>query len=180
MKPLTYFEQIIKMPNKADKFDLGLRMVKHALIHGVEPAARVFDTTAKTVRKWLRRYRQERLAGLNELPRILLTCPHKSSASTEKKVVLLRKQYPFMGAKRLKREHNLSCSHGAMRICAEHKVVCCGAYKFGFACYDAAGNQHAGTPRQVTVDVHIAPEKPTGLKKNSYNKTTDVLVLDAA
>jgi len=25
MKPLTYYEQIIKMPNKADKFDLRLQ-----------------------------------------------------------------------------------------------------------------------------------------------------------
>ncbi|MHC4541536.1 MAG: helix-turn-helix domain-containing protein, partial [Planctomycetota bacterium] len=54
-------------------------MVQHALVHGVKPTARVFAMTAKTVRKWLRRYRQERLAGLNELPRIPLRCPHKTS-----------------------------------------------------------------------------------------------------
>jgi hypothetical protein len=68
MKPLNYFEQIIRMPNKADKYDLRLRMIKHALTYGVKPTARVFVTTAKTVRKWLNRYRQERLTGLNELP----------------------------------------------------------------------------------------------------------------
>ena len=89
------------MKRKADKFDLRLRMVKHALAYGVKPTARVFDTTAKTVRKWLRRYQQERLAGLNELPRIPLTCPHKTSALMERKVVHLRKRYPFMGPKRL-------------------------------------------------------------------------------
>lgn len=60
------------MPNKADKYDLRLRMVKCAQAYGVKPAARLFDTTPKTVRKWLRRYKQERLAGLNELPRIPL------------------------------------------------------------------------------------------------------------
>jgi len=81
MKPLNYFEQIRKMPNKADKFDLRLRIVKHAIAYGVKPTARVFDTTAKTVRKWLRRYQQERLAGLNELPRIPLHCPHKTSSA---------------------------------------------------------------------------------------------------
>jgi hypothetical protein len=54
--------------------------------------------------------------------------------------------------------------HGAVQISAEHKVTCCGGYKFGFACYDAAGNQHTGRPRQVTIDVHIAAEKPAGLK----------------
>ena len=124
MKPLTYFEQIIKMPNKADKFDLRLRMVKHAITHGVKPTARVFDTTAKTVRKWLERYRQERLAGLNELPRIPLHCPHKTPPLIERRAVNLRKQFPFKGAKRLKREHHLSCSHEAIRrVLHEHNLI---------------------------------------------------------
>jgi transposase-like protein len=64
MKPLNYFEQIVRMPNKADKYDLRLRMIKHAITYGVKPIARVFVTTAKTVRKWLNRYRQERPVGL--------------------------------------------------------------------------------------------------------------------
>jgi len=124
MKPLTYFEQMTKMPNKADKYDLRLRMVKYAIKNGIKPAARLFATTPKTVRKWLRRYQQERLAGLNELPRIPLACPHKTSAVMERKVVQLRKQYPFMGAKRLKREHNLPCSHEAIRrILNEHGLI---------------------------------------------------------
>ena len=124
MKPLNYFEQIIRMPNKADKFDLRLRMVKHAVVYGVKPAARVFDTTPKTVRKWLNRYQQERLAGLNELPRIPLRCPHKTSTELEIRIVKLRKRYPFMGAKRLKYMHDLACSHSAIgRILREHDLV---------------------------------------------------------
>ncbi|MGD8500244.1 MAG: helix-turn-helix domain-containing protein, partial [Phycisphaerales bacterium] len=63
------------MKGRADKFDLRLRIVKHALAYGVKPTATVFDTTPKTVRKWLRRYEQERLGGLKDLPRIPLTCP---------------------------------------------------------------------------------------------------------
>lgn len=51
MKPLTYWEQIIRMPDKSDKFDLRLRIVKHALEYGVKPTARLFNTTPKTVRK---------------------------------------------------------------------------------------------------------------------------------
>lgn len=68
--------------------------------------------------------------------------------------------------------------HGTAVITARHIVNTCGAYKFGFACYDKSGNLHEGTPDEATVDVHIAPPAPTGLKKNSYNKTTDILVLD--
>ena len=55
MKPLSYFEQIRKMPDKAHQFDLRLRIVRQALSRGVKPTAVLFDTTAKTVRKWLNR-----------------------------------------------------------------------------------------------------------------------------
>jgi len=70
--------------------------------------------------------------------------------------------------------------HGTAVITAQYRADCCGAYKFAFACYDTAGNVHAGTPEEVTVHVHIAPPAPVGLKLYSYNKTTDVLVLDVA
>ena len=124
IKPYSYYEQVIRMKGKADKYDLRLRMVNCARQHGVKPTARLFDTTAKTVRKWLRRYEQERLAGLNELPRIPLKCPHKTSPIIEKKVVKLRKQYPFKGSKRLKREHDIACSHEAIRrILNEHGLI---------------------------------------------------------
>ena len=69
---------------------------------------------------------------------------------------------------------------GSAVISAEAEVDCCGDYKSGFACYDSHGNLHEGTPDEVLVHVHIAPKAPTGLKKNSYNKETDILVLDAA
>jgi transposase len=112
------------MKGKADKYDLRLRIVRHAKQYGIKPTADLFDTTPKTVRKWVRRYEQERLAGLNELPRIPLSCPHKTDAALERKVVALRKQYPFKGAKRLKREHNLACSHEAIRrILHEHGLI---------------------------------------------------------
>jgi len=124
MNPLTYCEQIIRMKGKADKYDLRLRLINSAQAIGVKPAARLFNTTAKTVRKWLNRYRQERLAGLNELPRIPLNCPHKTSASLTKRIVRLRMRYPFMGAKRLKREHNLPCSHTAIgRILKDFDLI---------------------------------------------------------
>lgn len=124
MKPLTYWEQIIRMNHKGDKFDLRVRLIHHALVYGVKPTARVFATTAKTVRKWLRRYRQEHLAGLDELPRIPLNCPHKTSPLLERKVVQLRQRYPFMGTQRLKRMHGLACSHEAIRrILHEHGLI---------------------------------------------------------
>jgi len=124
MSVYEYHIVIKAMKTKADKFDLRLKMVRCAIAEGIKPAARIFATTPKTVRKWLRRYKQERLAGLNELPRIPLNCPHKTSAAMEKKIVQLKKDYPFMGAKTLKREHGLYCSHEAIRrILNEHNLL---------------------------------------------------------
>ena len=71
------------MPNKADKFDLRLRIVKHATAYGIKPTTRIFETTLTTVRKWLGCFHQERLAGLNELPRIPLRYPYKTSSVIE-------------------------------------------------------------------------------------------------
>lgn len=124
MHPLTYYEQIIKMPNKADKFDLRLRIVKSVAAIGVKPTARLFDTTAKTVRKWVNRYRQERLVGLNELPRTPLFCPHRTSPALERRIIRLRKRFRFMGAARLKKEHQLPVSHTAInRILRDNGLI---------------------------------------------------------
>ena len=70
--------------------------------------------------------------------------------------------------------------HASCVIEANQLITECGDYKYGFACYDKAGNVHEGTPEEVTVEVHTAPPKPAGLIKNSYNKDTDVLVLDVS
>jgi hypothetical protein len=70
--------------------------------------------------------------------------------------------------------------HGTGIVEAKVKVDYCGDYKFGFACYNQAGNIHEGSPQEIDVPIHIAPPRPTGLVKNSYVKETGVLVLDAA
>jgi hypothetical protein len=70
--------------------------------------------------------------------------------------------------------------YGTAVIKAVREVGDCGLYKFGLACYDKLGNPHTGTPGEASANVHTAPYAPAGLKKNSYNKDTDVLVLDVA
>jgi hypothetical protein len=70
--------------------------------------------------------------------------------------------------------------HGTAVIAGHEEVTVCGQYKYGYACYDEAGNVHQGSPEEIDIEIHIAPPAPTGLTKNSYNKGTDVLVLDAA
>ena len=69
---------------------------------------------------------------------------------------------------------------GSAQITATHKVTECGTYKYAFKVYDAAGNPQSGDPEEVSLTVDTAPAKPAGLKKQSYNKTTDVLTLEVA
>ena len=39
-------------------------MVDYALEHGMKPAARKFETTVKTVKKWVKRFREDSEKGL--------------------------------------------------------------------------------------------------------------------
>jgi hypothetical protein len=68
--------------------------------------------------------------------------------------------------------------HGTTLIQTQTTVITCGNYRFGLKTYDAAGNAHAGTPDEVEMAIHITPAQPAGLKFSSYNKDTDILVLE--
>ena len=70
----------------------------YARQHGLKAAARAFQTTVPTVRKWLRRYRAQELKGLQELSRAPHHCPHKIQGERERIVVALRQQLPTFGA----------------------------------------------------------------------------------
>jgi len=70
--------------------------------------------------------------------------------------------------------------YGTAVIRAKCKVRQCGEYKLAFGCHDSVGNMHEGTPDQATLYIHIKLARPTGLKKNEYNKTTGILILDVA
>ena len=99
---------------------------------------------------------------------------------------------PF-GGHRFGRGHAMRCAgfghipfgkgpfgHGTGIVDAACEVTECGDYKFGLACYDELGNAHSGSPEETEVEIHITPDSPAGLTKNSYDKDTDVLVLDVA
>lgn len=68
--------------------------------------------------------------------------------------------------------------HGTGWIRITKELTDCGAYKYAFIAYDEHGNEHTGTPGEATISAHFAPDAPTGLKPVSYNKDTDVLVLE--
>ena len=70
--------------------------------------------------------------------------------------------------------------HGTAEIEVKYTVESCGEYKFALKAFDSLGNPHVGTPEEESLPIHIAPAAPGGLKKNSYDKATDILILDVA
>lgn len=67
---------------------------------------------------------------------------------------------------------------GSALIEAKVQVESCGNYKYAFKVFDSTGNENEGAPEEVELAIHIAPPAPdTALKKYSYDKDTDVLIL---
>lgn len=62
---------------------------------------RRFGLARKTGYKWLRRYRQEGLAGLSDRSRRPLDSPHQTAAAVEREVVALRQAHPAWGGRKI-------------------------------------------------------------------------------
>jgi transposase-like protein len=70
-----YFDLVREMK---DAYNHRLRLVESAKRIGIKPTARLFTTTAPTVRKWLRRFALHGPSGLREQSRARRRQPHKS------------------------------------------------------------------------------------------------------
>ena len=119
--PLRYFDLSRDMRNP---FHLRLSLASYARQHGIKAAARLFQTTVPTVRKWLRRYQAAGLPGLQALSRAPHSCPHKIAGEREERILELRRQLPTFSAQRLRCEFDLPASPGAAyRIWRQHGLV---------------------------------------------------------
>ncbi len=119
--PLPYFDLIRQMKNP---YSYRVALLDYARAHGIKAAARAFQTTVPTVRKWLRRFQAQGLKGLEGLSRAPHSCPHKITGPGAERVVELRRQLPTFSAQRLRREFDLPVSPGtAYRIWREHGLV---------------------------------------------------------
>lgn len=106
------------------KFALRHNLVNHALKHGIRATARIFECTRLTVRKWLRRFKEQRNRGLIAQSRTPKSCPHKTLEAMEKKVLALRRKTPGFGSRRLIEEFELKIGHNALdRILREHQLT---------------------------------------------------------
>ncbi|UCG82773.1 MAG: transposase [Dehalococcoidia bacterium] len=110
------YYQIIK--DMSNRFNYRLRMVEHACEHGISSAAQEYKTSRVTVRKWVRRYREEGLEGLKDRKRAPGHIPHKLKPEEEDRIVELRQNHPSWGSRRLIDRYQVKGSHGAV-----HRVI---------------------------------------------------------
>jgi len=104
MYPNKYYTMI---RSKDYIFDYRLHLVHSAITLGVKPTAKIFKTSAPTVRKWRDRFDNEGSAGLRNRSRAPHSCPHKLSKDAEGKIIKLRELLPGFGAEHLKDEFDL-------------------------------------------------------------------------
>jgi len=107
MCPIPYYAMIRK---SKEKTYFRLELVLYAKEHGIKPTARDFNTTPRTVRKWLQRYKLEGFNALEDKSKAPFHIPHKTSKKIEDKIIELKKSLTTWGADRLVRDFNLPCS----------------------------------------------------------------------
>ncbi len=121
MTAACYFDLVREMK---DAYNHRLRLAESARQRGIQPTARLFATTAPTVRKWLRRFQQHGPSGLLARSRARHHQSLKTPPAIEAQLIELRKTLPTFGARRLIREFDLPVSHGALeRIWRQHGLI---------------------------------------------------------
>jgi len=90
-------------------------LVRYAKEHGIKPAARAFNTTPKTVRKWVRRWEPGSMRGLADQSRAPRHPAKRISQAQRQQAIQLKKALPSFGAERIKRDYDLSISVKAIR-----------------------------------------------------------------
>jgi hypothetical protein len=98
-----------------DKKQQRYQMVIYAKEHGVKPAAKLYATTPRTVRKWLTRFIEGGYQALDDLSRRPHSSPRAIQDDLQKKIVALKGVYKRVGADHVKILENLSPSAKTIR-----------------------------------------------------------------
>ena len=110
------YQEVINKMTIEGKMNYRYLLVKFAYKNGIKPAANEFNTTPNVVRKWVKRYQEERLKGLMDKTKKPHYSPNKCSAKFEQKVIDLRLQTRHkFGAKRLIDRFNLKRGKGCVQ-----------------------------------------------------------------
>ena len=122
MPPVPY-ATMTQAKDQQFRFDTRRKLALAAKQNGVKPTARRWGCSRNTVRFWKRRYEEEGLEGLKERSHAPQSCPHKTPPQVEELVRKCRETSGF-GARRLKEQFDLPCSHGAIeRILRQHGLT---------------------------------------------------------
>ena len=116
--------------NPRDTVNLRLEFVQLALHEGTNhrELCRRFGISPKTGYKWLRRYEQDGLAGLEDRSRRALSSPTRTSPEVGQRVVALRREHVWGGRKIERRLHDLGdvvvpTSSTVTRILHRHSLI---------------------------------------------------------
>jgi transposase-like protein len=96
------------------KFALRHELATCAIKKGIKAAARCYECSRNTVRKWVRRFALNRNQGLFPVSRAPHCCPHKTPPALEAKCVAKPKHSPGFGSRRLIAEFDLKIGHNAL------------------------------------------------------------------
>ena len=98
-----------------DKKQQRYQMVMYAKEHGIKPAARLYATGPKTVRKWLRRFEIGSYQALADMSRRPHDSPNATPPETIQQIVKFKGEYKRLGAEQIKALENLTTSAKTMR-----------------------------------------------------------------
>ncbi len=112
MCPITYY-QLMRISK--DKKQIRYQMVIYAKEHGIKPAARLYATGPKIVRKWIRRFNEGGYQALEDVSCRPHHSPNKTSADRIKRIVELKAEYKRIGAEQIKILENVKESAKTMR-----------------------------------------------------------------
>jgi len=115
MIKFNYYEALMQMKNI---YNIRKKMVEYALENGISAAANNYGTTRKTVRKWLNRYINNGTKGLQDRSKAPNHSPIKMSKEEEQNIIKIRREQPYLGAIRIRYEHNINRSPSAI-----HRVI---------------------------------------------------------
>jgi len=94
------------MRQSKDPNYIRYQMVLSVRQRGIKPTARLFRTTAKTVRKWLRRFEKSGWEGLKDQSRAPKHPARRITPQQRAKVIAIKKQLPGRGASRIRRDYD--------------------------------------------------------------------------
>lgn len=114
MPPLGY-SNMIQAKDAGFRFGVRKKMVLDALENGIKPTARAYDATVKTVRRWVKRYKAQGLAGLLERSHAPKRIPHKTPMEKAREIIECKERVKGLGVRRMVEEFELGCGKEAAR-----------------------------------------------------------------